>query len=148
MEKTTVYRQTVSMKGARVDVLIETGPFDPRKHRARIGAGGNVEIDGLRARGTDSVPPQAENCVRRFEVRWNGRRVPIPDRQWKYLLDVFPRKAEHDDDERGTVYVLPADDHKAILLALEGGKDGAAIFKTWWTIRETGVVAVFTQGPP
>ena len=144
----TTYQQTLSMKDARVDLLIETGPFDPRGHRNKIGPTGSVEIDGLLARGTDSIPTGAKNCVRRFEVRWNGRRVPIPDRQWKHLLNVSPRKSEYHDDERGTVYLLPADDHKAVLIALAGGLDGAGIFKIWWTVRETGVVGVFTEGPP
>lgn len=148
MDKFTTYRQSLRMAGARIDVLIETGPFEPKGHRFGHDAAGDVTIDGLRARGTDSTPPKAQNCVRRFEVRWNGKRVPIADRHWKHLLDVFPTKAQRSDDDKGTVYLLPADDGRAILLAIAGGGDGAGLFKTWWTIRQDGVAGVFTEGPP
>lgn len=148
MDKFTTHRQSLRMAGARIDLLIETGPFEAKGHRLGHNAAGSVTIDGLRARGTDSVPPQVENCVRRFEVRWNGKRVPIADRHWKYLLDVFPRQAQHSDDDEGSVYLLPADDGRSVLLAISGGRDGAGVFKTWWTIRPDGVVGVFTEGPP
>lgn len=148
MDKLTTYRQTLPMKGARVEVLLQIGPFDPRGHRFGHNAAGDVTMDGFRARGTDSVPAQAQTVVRRFEVRWNGKPVPIAERHWKHLLDVTPRKALHSDDDNGTVYLLPADDGKAVLLAIDGGQDGAGLFKTWWAIREDGVVGVFTEGPP
>ena len=138
------YRKTLKVKDARIEIEIEASPFDPRKHRYRHNAAGDVEMDGFPALGTDSIPPRAHNMVTRLEVRWNGRRVPIPQRAWRYMLNTPLTDDEIVDD--GNIRALASDDGSALLLSLGGG-DAAGSFDRWWVIRRDGVAAVFTRGP-
>lgn len=143
------FRKTIAAGKSRVEVVMENRPFDHRKHRAAYNQGGDLVIDGIRAYGADSAEPRAlalkKKHLARFEVRWNGRRVPIPAETHRFVLDFSPVDPERSANGEGTVQIIPAVRGDAILVRISGG-DAAGSFTLWWTIRREGVVGFFWEG--
>lgn len=148
MSKPGICRRKVAVLGGTCEIVVETAPLNPKRHRFGQDRHGGTTMDGFPARGLDGPPSPSRDAtvVTRLEIRWGGRRVPLSDRQWKHLVDVPTTVSLHSDADEGNIWVQPAEDGRAVLLSL-GGSDGAGSFRCWWTILSDRVIGPFTEGP-
>jgi hypothetical protein len=141
------FRETVRLKNATVQVSLERGWIDPKKHVFRNGPDGLL-MDGLLCYGLGFLtnPETRLSYLSKIEVLWNGRKIFFPDRTCRHIFTNSLRPRGHTDARDGTVLVVPSPLNDSILIQLSGGDAGES-YTLWWAVRKEGVGGFYYEGP-
>ena len=126
------FEQTVN--GQKISVVLETGPFDANTHQVKhISISAGYSIDGQRPIGNQRGT-EADTEFKRFEVSWNGRRVPLDRVAWSSIFNVpliCIRPLHHDP---AGITIVPSIDGSSIVFYFRPHRGDAEVPEEAWMI--------------
>src|SRR4051794_23275715 len=85
------YFHAVSKGPDSVEISIGRSRFEPTRHKITTVAG-QTYVDGQKALGIDGSGQIADE-ITKFEIKWNGKRVPLPPAAYAPIFNFSLRRA-------------------------------------------------------
>lgn len=124
------YFHTFSNGHNSVEVSIQRSRFLPERHKITTVAG-QTYVDGQKALGIDGSGEITDE-ITKFEIKWNGNRVPLPSAAYAPIFNFSLRKASFFPGEPGELLVVKSSVCKALLFVFASG--GGSVTQWVWLV--------------
>jgi len=129
------YFHTFSKGKDLVEISIERSHFVPEHHKiTRVT--GETYVDGQKALGIDGTG-QITDEITKFEIKWNGNRVPLPSAAYAPIFNFSLRRASLFPGEPGELLVVKSSVGKALLFVFATGS-GSVTQWVWLVVTSDG----------
>ena len=118
-----------------VEVWIERSNFTPTRHKITTIAG-QTYVDGEKALGIDGSG-QITDEITKFEIKWNGKKVPLPSAAYAPIFNFSLRRASFFPGEVGELLAVKSSVGKAILFVFATGS-GSVTQWVWLVVTADG----------
>jgi hypothetical protein len=118
-----------------VEISIARSPFVPTRHKITT-VGGQTYVDGQKALGIDGSG-QITDEITKFEIKWNGKRVPLPPAAYAPIFNFSLRKASFFPGEPGELLAVKSAVGKALLFVFASGS-GSVTQWVWLVVTVDG----------
>lgn len=114
-EELVKYQFEKTIKGQKITVALEIGPFDSAAHTVRhVSLNEGYLIDGEKPIGNDGAI-HATTEFKRFDIYWNGKKIPLPRHAWSSIFNVPLNAVNPVKSSASGLAVIPSVDGSSIL---------------------------------
>ena len=118
-----------------IEISIARSPFVPTRHKITTLAG-QTYVDGQKALGIDGSGKITDE-ITKFEIKWNGKRVPLPAAAYAPIFNFSLRKASFFPGESGELLAVKSSAGKALLFVFASGS-GSVTQWVWLVVTVDG----------
>jgi hypothetical protein len=133
-QENTRYDFEKTINNQKIAVVLETGPFDADKHTVRhLSDEEGYLVDEQKPIGTDGAT-HAVTEFKRFDVYWNGKKIPLEDGSWSSIFNVPLRQIDPSEQARIGLAIIPAADGSSILFYFVTGLVDVRLEQAWLVV--------------
>lgn len=151
MGQSLTFKKQVKTKSGLFEILLVANKAEPtRFKKSREGA--LVFGDGSRVIGMESYSDFLRTrdkhfMIRRFEVKFNGRLIPLNPKEWSGIVVSTLRPSADPEQREEGVKVISDVAPDRIRVVLAGGDGAASFILTWQFSHTKGFMGRKLQGP-
>lgn len=133
-DEPTKYQFEETVNGQKISVSLETGPFDSNAQQVKhISISTGYLIDGQRPIGSQG-DIEAATEFKRFDIYWNGKRVPLNRVAWSSIFNVPLIAIRSLNHEPAGFTIVPSIDGSSLLFYFRPHSGDAEVPEEAWMI--------------